>query len=585
MLRITYLLFACFCIVVHSSAQSIKQKLDSMISAIPNTEDSARVVLLCDISADYFNTNQDSSIAYGKRALKLAKELNYIHGLAISNQVIGRCYAMQNKPSEALTYLQEALGYARKINLKRVNHDEVVANILITIGHVYKQKGDKSNGTPDDYKKALDYYTQAKDAYKKAGKSSVHVLMAIGGLHLAGLVKLNEQEQLAKIKLAQAAFSEAIEQESKEGHPTQTLAMLYSQLGNTYCLQDNLPKGIELLKKALSIQQELGLEKNAAYSIGNIGYFYFQGVVSNCRSCTKDMKNPRKTLPIALSYLKQSAEIAKRLDNKSLLVVQYKNISDVYVQMGRHKDAMNYYKQFVALQDSLRDFAEERKFAQVEAQYAVKQKTDSLKFANEIKDKEIDQRKTERNGTIAVLALVGLSGILLVNRQNIRRKKLKAEKELADSNLALADSKLKKAQERLDSFTQNLREKNQLIENFSAEIERLQALPCSNELPDTKENLVKLQNSIILTEEQWDNFKDTFEEVHSGFLYRLREKMPDLTPAETRFMALTKLRLTNKEMAGMLGVGDAAVRNYKYRLLKKLDLPSESDINEVVDSI
>ena len=97
MLRFTYLLFACFCIVVHSSAQSIKQKLDSMISAIPNAEDSARVVLLCDISADYFNTNQDSSIAYGKRALKLANELNYIHGLAISNQVIGRCYAMQNK--------------------------------------------------------------------------------------------------------------------------------------------------------------------------------------------------------------------------------------------------------------------------------------------------------------------------------------------------------------------------------------------------------------------------------------------------------------------------------------------------------
>ncbi|MCB9046201.1 MAG: hypothetical protein H6550_08675 [Chitinophagales bacterium] len=573
------------CISVSTYAQNIRHKLDSLIAEVPNVEDTARVVLLCDISGDYFNIDQDSSIAYGERALELAKELNYIHGLAISNQVIGRCYALQNKPSEALTYLQEALGYARKINSKQVNHDVVVANILLTIGQIYKQKGDISNGTPDDYKKALDYYIQAKDAYKQAGKSPVYVLNAIGGLHLAGLVKLNEQEQLAKIKLAQAAYSEAIEEESKEGHSTKMLAMLYSQLGNTYCLQDNLPKGIELLKKALSIQQDMGDEKSAAYSIANIGYFYFQGVVSNCRSCTKDMKNTRKTLPMALNYLKRSAELAERLDIKSLLVQDYKNISDVYVEMRQYKDAMNYYKRFVAIQDSLRDFAEERKFAQVEAQYAVKQKTDSLKFANELKDKEIDQRKTERNGTMTILALVGISAVLFINRQNIRRKKLKAEKELADSNLALADSKLKKAQERLDSFTQNLREKNQLIENFSAEIERLQALPCSNELPDTKENLIKLQNSIILTEEQWDNFKYTFEEVHSGFLYRLRENMPDLTPAETRFMALTKLRLTNKEMAGMLGVGDAAVRNYKYRLLKKLDLPSESDINEVVDSI
>lgn len=582
MLRHTSILFICLCLVASASAQTIKHRLDSLIAEIPNTKDTARVILLCDISADYFNVAPDSGIAYGKRAIALAKELKSARGLAIANKAIGRCYAIQGKYPEALKYLNEAL-----VQVRKINNAHIEATILTNIGTVYKSKGELLVDPSEEHEVALGYYLQAKEAYEKAGENNAHTLYSIGTLYMGRVYKGidSEEEQIKKVHQALELYQEAVQVEEQKKQSTRFLATLYGGIGEIYCMLENYAEGLKQMNKALAIQQQMGNEKSASFTLNNIGYTYYQAALSNCSSCPDSIRNKSIAFPKVLKFFERSAEIAEKMGNKRLLEHVYKNMSNVYEDMGLYKKSKDYVILHHLVADSLRNIVEEQKFAQVEAEYAVRQKTDSLKFANELKDKEIAQRKTERNGTIAILALVGVSGILLVNRGNIRRKKLKAEKELADSNLALADSKLKKAQERLDSFTQNLREKNQLIENFSAEIERLQALPCSNELPDTKENLVKLQNSIILTEEQWDDFKNTFEEVHSGFLYRLREKMPDLTPAETRFMALTKLKMTNKEMAGMLGVGDAAVRNYKYRLLKKLDLPSESDISEVADSI
>lgn len=571
------------CPFINGNAQTVQEKLDSLTSALSGiTEDSNKVLLLCDISAIYYNIELDSSIAYGRRALNLANDIAFTRGEAVANKAIGRCYALKGNHAEALQYLNTALDRAREIK----DHN-IEGAVLTSLGSIYTRRGDMVSDPGKDFNKAMEYYQQATNAYELVGKSTSQVLHSIGNL-LLDMTEINgmtEQEQMEKVEQALTVFRKAIKQEEAKEEPTSLLAKLHGTVGNVHCMLGNYPEGLKELNYALEVQLKKGNEKSASFTLNNIGYTYYQAALSNCKNCPDSIRNKNIALPKVLKYMRQSQEIAERFQNKRLLEHVYKNIADVYEDMGNYKLSKEYYVKHVAIGDTLRSFSEEKKFAKVEAEYAVKKKTDSLKFANTIKDKEISKRKTERNGTIAVLALVGFSGILLVNRQNIKRKKLKAEKELVDTNLALADSKLKKAQDRLNDFTKNLREKNQLIENFSAEIERLQALPCSNELPDTRENLVKLQNSIILTEEQWDDFKDTFEEVHSGFLNRMREKMPDLTPAETRFMALTKLRLTNKEMAGMLGVGDAAVRNYKYRLLKKLDLPADRDINEVVDSI
>ena len=124
----------------------------------------------------------------------------------------------------------------------------------------------------------------------------------------------------------------------------------------------------------------------------------------------------------------------------------------------------------------------------------------------------------------------------------------------------------------LDQYNQQLNELKQVkyqTYNVAAEVETIS----------------QLQQLSLVTEAEWENFRVLFEKVHAGFLFRLRQKMPELSPADTRFLALTKLNLSNKEIANALGVGVGAVRTAKSRLRKKLELGEEGSIEDFIQTV
>jgi tetratricopeptide (TPR) repeat protein len=187
-----------------------------------------------------------------------------------------------------------------------------------------------------------------------------------------------------------------------------------------------------------------------------------------------------------------------------------------------------------------------------------------------------------RNVLIGGVLLLGALALIIINRQTIvnRRKqeKLEAEKQLVASEL-------NNAAEQLHLFTRSIQEKNALIEEFSTQLESLQ--PSSVGIAENyePETLLKLRESTILTDEEWENFRKLFERVHGDYLERVKMKIPGLSPAETRFITLAKLQFSNKEMAGILGISTDAVRMNKHRLRKKLNLTDDVTIEELVASL
>ena len=196
-----------------------------------------------------------------------------------------------------------------------------------------------------------------------------------------------------------------------------------------------------------------------------------------------------------------------------------------------------------------------------------------------------------RNAIIGFAILIMIISLLLYNRTQLknrnRQQQLIAEKKLAENEL-------KSASEQLNAFTQSIREKNEFIEKASQVIERMNSelnLTKSKQddlvaVPETDGNSLRLlQGSVILTDEDWKNFTGLFEKVHHNFFIRLKEKLPGLSPAETRFLALTRLKLSTKEMANMLGVTVEAIRQIRSRLKKKLNPEGEEGMEELVDKI
>lgn len=174
-----------------------------------------------------------------------------------------------------------------------------------------------------------------------------------------------------------------------------------------------------------------------------------------------------------------------------------------------------------------------------------------------------------RNGLLIIVVLLAVSGLLFIRGQKLQHAR---KQERIESEKYRVETELANAVMQLQNFTQSIHDKNELIEKITAEMEHIKALPGSINDTERNEILLQLQEATILTEDEWKNFKTLFEKVHGGFLNRIKEKFPELSPADIRFMALNKLNLTNKEMAGILGISPDAVRMNKHRLLKKLGL-------------
>jgi tetratricopeptide (TPR) repeat protein len=535
--------------------------VDSLIAELPKVkQDTNKFNLLQEISSIYFRENPDLGVKYGQDALSLATELHDELKCMKGNNLVARCYAIQNKLPEALKYFNAALVIARK--LKKAHFEAV---FLSSISAVY--------ATNDDYDKALQYAMQAKGVNEKAGiKYMINLMRNIGYLY----VRQNKHKEALQY------YEEGIRQALDPGSQSDSgeIADLYLNRGTVYIAVGDCVSALQDFTKAGVILQELGHTQNLSMAYANIGETYSQIAAGKNKTTLPDSLKDRNTCLLKAEYsLNQARVIAEQLHSVYIRSEVYNSFSDLYVQMNKPKEAYQYLKLSYQMKDSLRNIDKEKEFARMEAQLLVKKQTDSLNYLNALKDKEIARKKVERNSSIALLSMVGIISLLIINRQKLKHEQKHKIAEAEAKRLA------ELAQQQLDDFTKSIHEKNKLIENFGAEIQRYQSLIWYNDVPEEENTLQLLQNSVILTEEQWVNFQTLFEKVHTGYISRVKAKFSDLTAAELRFVLLAKLGLANKEMAAMIGVSMEAIRVNKHRLLKKIQLPDGTSLEEMIHTI
>ncbi len=130
------------------------------------------------------------------------------------------------------------------------------------------------------------------------------------------------------------------------------------------------------------------------------------------------------------------------------------------------------------------------------------------------------------------------------------------------------EERLQQAQEKLVQYLNSIKEKNNLIEAFELQL----ANNADNHRnPDAGENEGphRFSDFTLLTEQDWQQFKTLFSAAHPGFFTNLNTRYPDLSQGEVRLLALSRLSLSSKEMAGMLGISQQSLRTSRYRLRKK----------------
>ncbi len=294
------------------------------------------------------------------------------------------------------------------------------------------------------------------------------------------------------------------------------------------------------------------LEKDVTIAIENADWGLASGslmVLANISLQQHDMAKAGKQVMDAREYVYRSKQY-KRLQQL------YPLLSRLYAAQGKTALATVYMDSALFVKDSVA-----REFNALLMMRA-KQKVELEKYRSEVDSIE-SRRKlniVERNILIAAILLL-MAGAIFVYKQQRKKYRLKQQE-------------LETATRQLTDFARNISEKNTLIEMLEQQ-----------HGDETSDALEQLRQSTILTDDDWEYFRNLFEKVHHGFLHRLKEKIPGLTPAETRFIVLSKLSLSGKEMAAMLGIGADAIRQLRSRVKKKLDLGEESSIESLISQI
>jgi len=155
-----------------------------------------------------------------------------------------------------------------------------------------------------------------------------------------------------------------------------------------------------------------------------------------------------------------------------------------------------------------------------------------------------------------------------------KQELIKQQEVIREQENHLREIQTAQKEKLIADYLRNLQQKNEIIEELRSQL--------ANQQNEEIEKLSTLISARLLSDADWEEFKQNFDEVHKGFLLRLRTF--ELSPAETRLAALMRLKLGTKEIAAILAVSPQSVNMARYRLKQKLDL-KEQDLQQFIETV
>jgi hypothetical protein len=287
----------------------------------------------------------------------------------------------------------------------------------------------------------------------------------------------------------------------------------------------------------------------------------------------------RGNITAALSEAREAIRLLKLWPNGPYLRDTYQTLTQVFRSMKNYDSAFYYNEHYAALNDSLEKEVATSSLAISKAKLSA----EVNRFNFQKLEREKKAELLRRNIIIAGIVFLSLIALLIINRQRLKQKlkseKAEQEKIKIEQEKLLMEQEMNSAKDQLIMFTENIIEKTNLIEKLESTIKGKEATVEQHSI------ISELAQQTILTEDDWTRFKTLFEKVSPGFFIKLMDKFPDITLAEQRMAALTRLRLTTKQIASMLGISVDSVHKSRQRLRQRFQVGTETNLDELVANL
>ena len=390
--------------------------------------DTNTIKALNDYAMSIHETFPDSTRLFALRALSFADSLRDEKGKALSLNVIGVSYFIQNNYEKALDYYLQALALREKISDMRG-----VAGTLNNVGMVYRDR--KEFGT------ALSYYFQALRLNDSLGNKQFYAR----NLNNIGVAYENMQVYDSALTYHRLSLELKRELGDRAG-----VASSLRNIGKVYALLKRYPEAFAMLQEGLEMR-EAGKQVRALMMLDRASVY-----------------EALDNFDAAITDAKAAMAIGMELGSALLLQNGHEILARIYVEKFEHKLALENYKRFITIRDSLFNETSTRRLAALQTNYEVERQRSQI----ELLTKERALQTTVRNGLVAgvvlSLLLLGVSGIAYRNKRQseqqlrqtnneiLRQQHLLAQQaqEIEITNTALAENNIEisAANERLTAL-------------------------------------------------------------------------------------------------------------------------------------
>ena len=332
-------------------------------------------------------------------SLKYAVIANDSSQIANAYRELGYNYVIVGKYQEGLEAFSNALVIDEMFDDK-----ENISLDINAIGKIYE--------IWRQYDKALEFFFKSLAiAQESNNRNQIAVRMA----SIASVYKSQQKFDLA---LKWLKKSLALEEELGNVVPK---GYRLDQIGEVYTLQNQYALAEEYLLRALAIFQEHRVYVSESIVLNHLALNHFK----------------KGDIQTAIDNYNQSLAIAQRVSFTNMILKNYRELSQLYEQSGNTSKALDNYKQYYMLKDSVYNERAQKQLMDFQAKYETEQKEKELALLNQEKiEQELKLNQANQQKYLMIgfsLVLIILLGSLL-SRFNIKKK---TQRQLTDINARL----------------------------------------------------------------------------------------------------------------------------------------------------
>lgn len=285
---------------------------------------------------------------------------------------------------------------------------------------------------------------------------------------------------------------------------------------------------------------------------------------------------PDEALDLIDSNIEQPQWIRKHPTFIRLMAIK----GDALGLMGDYKQAYEYLSEYKAAMDSI--YAQER---QDDALLGIEQ----LKINNKFEE----EKRHSHSLTVGLWVVVWLAVLLVVVgiAMSVRMRSMNENLKKVREELLAIDTrhqeKLNASVEKIERQQRELVGKELQMAKMSGAIAHIKEVISDSDMADP-EKLSSMKSALrdfSADKDVWEMFRIYFEMTHPDFIRNLYRVCPEITPKEIRMCAFVLMNLTTKEIANITRRVPRSVETMKYRLSKKLGLPSGETLNKYLESL